>query len=143
MKLLSIYKCLCDETRLRILNLLSVSPLPVCHIQAVLRKSQVVISQHLAYLRERDLVMGQRYQSWMIYSLPPNRPAALDSNLKCLQDAIQDEPILRKDLEKLKKLMGSKSVSALLDEGSCARIAAAAATKACCKKQLTKQEVTL
>jgi ArsR family transcriptional regulator len=143
MKLLSIYKCLCDETRLRILNLLSVSPLCVCHIQSVLHKSQVVISQHLAYLRERDLVTGQRYQSWMIYSLPENRPKALVANLKCLQDAIQSEPILRKDLEKLKKLMGSKPVSTLLDEGSCARIATSTANKFCCKKQLTKQEATL
>jgi len=142
-KLLSIYKCLCDETRLRILNLLSVSPLCVCHIQSILRKSQVVISQHLAYLRERDLVTGQRYQSWMIYSLPANRPEALDANLKCLRDAIQSEPILRKDLERLKKLMGPKSVSALLDEGSCARIAASAATKSCCKKQQAKEEATL
>ena len=119
MKLIAIYKCLCDETRLRILNLLSVSPLCVCHIQAVLRKSQVVISQHLAYLRERELVTGQRYQSWMLYSLPANRPEALDTNLKCLQDALQTEPILRKDLEKLRKLMGSKPVLALLDEGCC------------------------
>lgn len=129
MKLLSLYKCLCDETRLRILNLLSVSPLCVCHIQSVLRKSQVVISQHLAYLRERDLVTGQRYQSWMLYSLPVNRPEALVANLKCLQDAMQSEPILRKDLERLEKLMGSKPVRALLDEGCCARIAASAAKK--------------
>lgn len=143
MKLLSIYKCLCDETRLRILNLLSVSPLCVCHIQAVLRKSQVVVSQHLAYLRERDLVTGQRYQSWMIYALPENRPEALEANLKCLQDAIQSEPILRKDLERLEKLMGTKPVRALLDEGSCARIAASDSKKSCCKKQQAKQEATL
>lgn len=137
MKLLSIYKCLCDETRLRILNLLSVSPLCVCHIQSALRKSQVVISQHLAYLRERDLVTGHRYQSWMIYSLPTDRPELLDANLKCLKDAIQSEPILRKDLEKLKKLMGSKSVRSLLDEGCCARIAAATAKKSCKKQEIT------
>jgi len=141
-QLISIYKCFCDETRLRILNLLSVSPLCVCHIQAVLRKSQVVISQHLAYLRERGLATGQRYQSWMIYALPADRPEALDANLKCLQDAIQSEPILRKDLEKLKKLMGSKSVSALLDEGCCARIAASAAKKPC-RKHVGKPDASL
>lgn len=122
MKLIEVYKCLCDETRLRILNLLSVSPLCVCHIQAVLAKSQVVISQHLAYLRERNLVTAQRYQNWMIYALPSSRPAALDVNLKCLQDAIQTEPMLRKDREKLEKLMGSKTTRTLLDEGCCARL---------------------
>ena len=140
--MLSIYKCLCDETRLRILNLLSVSPLCVCHIQAILGKSQVVISQHLAYLRERDLVTGQRYQSWMLYSLPANRPEALDANLKCLQNAVQSEPILRKDLERLEKLMGSKTVRTLLDEGCCARLAASA-TKKTCRKQHAKQTATL
>jgi ArsR family transcriptional regulator len=121
-KLTAIYKCLCDETRLRILNLLSVSPLCVCHIQEILQKSQVVVSQHLAYLRERGLVTGQRYQNWMVYSLPASRPEALDANLKCLQDAVQTEPVFRKDRQKLKKLMGAKTVSTFLDEGCCARI---------------------
>ena len=129
MKLLAIYECLCDETRLRIFNLLSVSPLCVCHIQEVLRKSQVVISRHLAYLRERELVSGQRYQNWMLYSLPENRPATLDANLKCLQDAVQTEPVFRKDRERLEKLMGSKTVRTLLDEGCCARLTAAAPKK--------------
>jgi ArsR family transcriptional regulator len=119
-KLIAIYKCLCDETRLRILSLLSESPLCVCHIQQVLGKSQVIVSQHLAYLRDRDMVAGQRYQNWMIYSLPPSPSPELDANLKCLQDCVQTEPLFKKDRAKLKKLMGSKNVSALLDEGCCA-----------------------
>ena len=141
MKLIAIYKCLCDETRLRILNLLSVSPLCVCHIQAVLRKSQVVSSQHLGYLRERGLVVGQRYRSWMIYSLPTVRPAGLDANLQCLQDALQTEPVFRKDRERLVKLMGAKNVQALLDEGCCARIAAGEVKSA--KKKPAKPKGTL
>jgi ArsR family transcriptional regulator len=119
-KLIAIYKCLCDETRLRILGLLSESPLCVCHIQQILGKSQVVISQHLAYLRERKMAAGQRYQHWMIYSLPPCPPPELEANLKCLQDCIQTEPLFKKDRAKLKRLMGTKSARALLDEGCCA-----------------------
>ena len=122
MKLSAIYKCFSDETRLRILNLLSVSPLCVCHIQAVLHKSQVVISQHLAYLRERGVVTGQRYKNWMIYALPAERPAVLEANLQCLGQAVESEPTLRKDAQKLAKLMGTKSVGDLLDEGCCARL---------------------
>ena len=125
MKLLAVYKCLSDETRLRILSLLSVSPLCVCHFQAILRKSQVVISQHLAYLRERGLVTGQRYQSWMIYALPTDRPPGLDLNLQYLRAAVPSEPMLRKDRERLENLMGSKSVQTILNEGCCARLAAA------------------
>ena len=129
MKLIELYKCLGDETRLRILSLLSVSPLCVCHIQEVLRKPQVVVSQHLAYLRERKFVSSQRYQNWMIYSLPVDRPSGLEENLRCLQEAVSTEPQLRKDRERLEKLMGSKTVSALLDEGSCARLATASTKK--------------
>jgi len=118
-KLLDIYKSLSDETRVRILGLLSVSPLCVCHIQAVLRKSQVVVSQHLGYLRERGLVTGRRYRSWMIYSLPSGRPEALEANLQCIQNAGNTDPQFRKDRERLEKLMGAKNVQALLDDGYC------------------------
>ena len=142
MKLLAVYKCLCDETRLRILNLLAVSPLCVCHIQSILRISQVVSSQHLAYLRERGLAVGQRYRSWMIYSLPTDRPAGLDANLQCLQDAVQTEPVFRKDRERLAKLMGTRNVQALLDEGCCARLAAAAEVKSA-KNKPAKSKATL
>ena len=119
MKIIEIYKCLCDETRLRILNLLAVSPLCVCHIQAVLGKSQVLVSQHLAYLREREMVTARRYRHWMIYALPAERPAALEANLQCLQDAVQSEALFCKDREKLKKMMGSKDAQGLLDDGCC------------------------
>jgi len=120
-KLISIYKCLCDETRLRILNLLSESPLCVCHIQAVLGKSQVIISQHLAYLREHRMVAGRRYRNWMIYSLPASPSPELETNLKCLQDCVRTEPRFKKDRAKLKTLTGSKTVRDLLDEGCCAK----------------------
>lgn len=120
MKLIGIYQCLCDETRLRILNLLSVSPLCVCHIQEVLGKSQVIISQHLAYLRERKMISTRRHRQWMINSLPPDPQPELEANLKCLQDCVREEPVFQKDRARLKKLMGCKSVSTLLDEGCCA-----------------------
>jgi ArsR family transcriptional regulator len=123
MQLVAIYKCLCDETRLRILNLLSETPLCVCHIQQVLGKSQVIISQHLAYLRERKMVAGQRHHNWIIYSLPPSPSPELEANLKCLQDCIQTEPLFTKDRAKLKKLMATKGFRAPLYEGCCAQTA--------------------
>ena len=121
MRILEIYKCLCDETRLRILNLLAVSPLCVCYLQAVLGKSQVLVSQHLAYLRERKMVTARRHRNWMIYALPVERPPALHANLQCLQDAAQTEAIFRRDRQKLAKLMGSRDIQSLLDAGCCAR----------------------
>ncbi|HWB59974.1 MAG TPA: metalloregulator ArsR/SmtB family transcription factor [Chthoniobacteraceae bacterium] len=119
MKLVSIYQCLCDETRLRILHLLSGSPLCVCHIQGALGKSQVVVSQHLAYLRERGMVEARRQGHWMIYSLPARRSRELHANLQCLQDCAQTEPVFKKDRVKLRKLTGSKDVRALLAADCC------------------------
>ncbi len=104
MKLLAIYRCLCDETRLRILHLLSVKPLCVCHFQEVLNEPQVKISKHLAYLKAHGMVEAQRYQNWMIYRLPRKKGRELDANLRCLQDCVSTEPIFKKDLGRLVKL---------------------------------------
>ena len=121
MRILEIYKCLCAETRLRILNQLAVSPLCVCHLQQILKKPQVKISQHLSYLKERGMVTCQRHQQWMIYSLPPTPGYALGANLRCLQDCVQADPVFQADRVALKKLMGCKTVRSLLDEGCCAK----------------------
>ena len=104
MKLLQIYRCLCDETRLRLLHLLAQGPLCVCHFQTILGTTQVAISKHLAYLRERGLVVARRHEQWMIYRLPESAPAELDLQLRCLQDCVQSHPVFREDLRRLKKL---------------------------------------
>ncbi|MBA3830742.1 MAG: winged helix-turn-helix transcriptional regulator [Chthoniobacterales bacterium] len=104
MDLIRIYQCFCDPTRLRILHLLSQTPLCVCHFQEILDEPQVKISKHLAYLRERGMVVAERDQNWMIYSLPKKRDAELQANLKCLQDCVQTDSIFKRDLRALAKL---------------------------------------
>jgi ArsR family transcriptional regulator len=104
MKLVEIYQCLCDETRLRILQLLRQGPLCVCHFQTILGSPQVAISKHLAYLRAHGLVVAQRHGKWMIYQLPKTIPAELDLQLSCLQDCVQSHPVFRDDLKQLKKV---------------------------------------
>jgi ArsR family transcriptional regulator, arsenate/arsenite/antimonite-responsive transcriptional repressor len=104
MDLIQVYQCFCDRTRLRILHLLSQSPLCVCHFQEILREPQVKISKHLAYLRARDMVETSRCGNWMIYSLPEKRALELDANLKCLQDCVSTDPVFKRDLQKLAAL---------------------------------------
>jgi ArsR family transcriptional regulator len=104
MKLLQIYRCLCDETRLRVLHLLGQGPLCVCHFQAILRLPQVAVSKQLAYLRAKGLVTAQRHGKWMIYRLPGKPPAELDMQLRCLQDCVSSHPVFRDDLKRLKKI---------------------------------------
>jgi ArsR family transcriptional regulator, arsenate/arsenite/antimonite-responsive transcriptional repressor len=102
MDLIQIYQCFCDRTRLRILHLLTRSPLCVCHFQDILGEPQVKISKHLAYLRSRSMVSTAREQNWVIYSLPERRAAELDRNLRCLQDCAA--AVFKRDLQKLSKL---------------------------------------
>ncbi len=104
MDLIQIYQCFCDRTRLRILHLLTQTPLCVCHFQQILVEPQVKISKHLAQLRQREMVVTERKGNWIIYSLPRKRDAELDANLKCLQDCVQTHPVFRRDLKKLAKL---------------------------------------
>jgi ArsR family transcriptional regulator len=118
-ELVKIYECLCDRTRLRLLNVLAQGPLCVCHFQSILREPQVKISKHLAYLRARGLVACERQGNWMVYELPAKPTRELQANLACLQDCAQDNPVFRRDLARLKKLAPEKAVAAVCDARSC------------------------
>jgi len=104
MNLATIFECLCDPTRLRILHLLSQGPLCVCHFQSVLKEPQVKISKHLRYLRMRGMVQTKRRANWIIYSLPAKPSHALSANMACLQECAEGEPVLRRDLARLREL---------------------------------------
>ncbi len=106
MDLVRIYQCLCDRTRLRLLNLLLHGPLCVCHFQAILREPQVKISKHLGYLRRNGLVEAERQSNWMIYRLPAKQAPGLKANLACLQDCLREDRGFREDLERLRKVRG-------------------------------------
>jgi ArsR family transcriptional regulator len=103
-KLVQIYECLCDETRLRILHLLAHAPLCVCHFQSVLREPQVKISKHLNYLKARGLVESRQHQNWRIYKLPDQRGYELAKHLQCLQDCIHERELFRDDLKRLQSV---------------------------------------
>ena len=109
MNLVKIYECLCDRTRLRLLNLLMQGPLCVCHFQEILREPQVKISKHLGYLKRNGLVEAERCANWMIYRLPEKRSSQLQANLACLQDCVQDEKIFREDTARLTRIRAKLS----------------------------------
>jgi ArsR family transcriptional regulator len=121
MDLVKIYECLCDRTRLRLLNLLLQGPLCVCHFQEILREPQVKISKHLAYLKRHGLVEAERCANWMIYRLPEKRSAPLQANLACLQDCLHEERIFREDaarLEKLRAKFGAETPACVREPGA-------------------------
>lgn len=66
---LDLFKALSDETRLRIMVLLSEKELCVCQLEWALSLTQAKISRHLAVLKNAGLVQDRREGLWIFYSL--------------------------------------------------------------------------
>lgn len=64
-----IFKAMGDPSRLKILYILSKSPLCVCDIADVLEMTQSLVSHHLRSLRNLKLVKFKRQGKQVIYSL--------------------------------------------------------------------------
>ena len=100
-KTAQLFKALSDETRLRILALLTAGELCVCDLMAVLELPQSTVSRHLAYLRHAGLVEDRRQGVWMYYRLAT--PSAemgevaewLPGRLAELEQGRRDQDVLR------------------------------------------------
>ncbi len=68
-ELLSVFKALSDETRLRIIKLLEQGELCVCDITAALDMVQPKVSFHLSTLKEAGLIRDRKQGKWIHYSL--------------------------------------------------------------------------
>ncbi len=68
-ELVSIFKALSDETRLRIIKLLEQGELCVCDITAALDLVQPKVSFHLSTLKEAGLIKDRKQGKWTHYSL--------------------------------------------------------------------------
>ncbi len=100
MGVIQVYKCLCDEQRLRILNLLREGPLCVCHLMEILKADQVKISKQLRYMKQLGMVDAERKAQWMVYRLADGGNPLLEENLKCLQDCAGESLAFSEDLKK-------------------------------------------
>ncbi len=76
METLSFFKAMADDTRLKVLMLLSLKgELCVCDLQNALEISQPKVSRHLAELRRNELLVDERRAKWVYYKLNPAMPA--------------------------------------------------------------------
>jgi ArsR family transcriptional regulator len=102
-----LFKALSDETRLRILSLLTAGELCVCDLMAVLDLPQSTVSRHLAYLRNTGLVEDRRQGVWMYYRL-----TTPTSELGDLAELLPQRLVLlesgRRDQEALRTYLASK-----------------------------------
>ena len=104
-----LFKALGDETRLRIVALLSHGELCVCHLEEALRLSQPTVSRHLGTLRAAGVVENRRERSWMYYRLTRQTDPDCERQLRVLVKSFEKRLVVRKDLERLVKICGPES----------------------------------
>ncbi len=84
-----------DETRLRILILISQTPLNVSELTAIIGMAQSGISRHLSHLKKMKLIQEHKEGIWTYYQLAQKE--SLDSELHLLWDFLRDQLSSMKD----------------------------------------------
>ena len=68
-KMALIFKALCDENRIRIMNLLRTGEKCACKLLEELNISQPTLSHHMKILCDSGIVVGRKEGKWMHYSI--------------------------------------------------------------------------
>ena len=98
-----LFKALSDETRLRIVLLLSEKELCVCQIEAALALSQVKVSRHLTILRYAGLVRCRKEGTWVYYSLADPRNKIEENLFESFRKHLRKEKFFSIDLSNMKE----------------------------------------
>ncbi len=101
-----LFKALGDETRLRIVALLSHGELCVCHLESALELAQPTASRQLGILKAAGVVVSRRKGSWVHYRLAPQLDARCREQLKTLVRGFAEQGILKRDVARLLKSRG-------------------------------------
>jgi ArsR family transcriptional regulator, arsenate/arsenite/antimonite-responsive transcriptional repressor len=101
-----VFAALGDETRLRIVALLSHGELCVCHIESALDLNQSTASRHLGILRTAGVVDCRREGTWVYYRLTDQDHATVGKALEVLTRAFGAERALRADHARLRRSCG-------------------------------------
>jgi ArsR family transcriptional regulator, arsenate/arsenite/antimonite-responsive transcriptional repressor len=104
-----LFRALGEETRLRIVALLTHGELCVCHIEAALNITQPNASRQLSLLRAAEIVEPRREGSWVYYRLAKQPDEDCRRILRALIRAFGRQETLRQDVERLQKASGPGS----------------------------------
>ena len=105
-QLTRLFRALGDETRLRIVALLSHGELCVCHLETALDLNQSNASRQLGILKAAGIVDSRRDGTWVYYALTEQEHATVARALDVLTRAFGAEAALRRDHAKLRKACG-------------------------------------
>ena len=99
---LEFFKLLSDETRFRVIMLLMEQELAVCELVGILDLPQPKVSKALGKLRDLGLVLDERKEKYMYYSLNPEKERFVKI-LKETKGTCDNLCIVAKDIKKLKE----------------------------------------
>lgn len=105
MILSEVFKALGDETRLRILNLLTVRELCVCQMIEVLKITQPNISKHLNRLRYAGVITCRKIAQWCYYSISKSFTDNNSVLFDFLMDKWQNSEQYEKDRQRMDYLI--------------------------------------
>lgn len=100
-------RALGDETRLRIVALLTHGELCSCHIEQALGLSQPNASRHLSVLKSAGIIQGRREGSWVHYRLASQSDDTRRKLLATVVKSFGAHETLRKDVDRVLKAKGS------------------------------------
>lgn len=111
----SLLKACADQTRLRLLNLLTVEgEVCVCHLVDVLGTNQPKVSRHLAYLKRAGLVSDRKDGLWVHYRLSETLSAHANRLLECLGSCCAESPEMREDVIRLRQVREAQPLVKLM-----------------------------
>ena len=101
-----LFRALGDETRLRIVALLSHGELCVCHLETALDLNQPNASRQLGILKSAGVVDSRRDGTWVYYRITEQEHDMVKHSLDVLTMAFGAQRALRADHAKLRKSCG-------------------------------------
>jgi ArsR family transcriptional regulator len=101
-----LFRALGDETRLRIVALLSHGELCVCHLEQALDLNQSNASRQLGILKSAGIVDSRRDGTWVYYSITTQEHETVANALEVLTKSFGAETALKRDHAKLRRSCG-------------------------------------
>jgi ubiquinone/menaquinone biosynthesis C-methylase UbiE len=107
------YKALADESRLRLLHILSKGQFNVQELTSILGSGQSTVSHHLKILSAAGLLSAQKQGTWVYYSLNLNSPASLAQQsaalfLERLKEPSAEQEMFLQDVESTNELLSKR-----------------------------------
>ncbi|NLH01679.1 MAG: winged helix-turn-helix transcriptional regulator [Clostridiales bacterium] len=112
--MVEIFKALAEESRLRILALLTQGEMCVCEIEECLNMTQSNASRHLAALKQCGILDSSKQAQWSYYKISEKFKEENKKLWLYLEEKLKESPDYKKDAEEYlicrnKNLCGSRT----------------------------------